>query len=413
MNEIRLRFLSSQDSFIFSIAASTDNDVIRDFLSIFLLSSDEKNYFFPFHQNSPELVNNIREFTSKIENQAPQIHKLRQSIERLLNAEYFYMYPGSGFSQEESISIGNYLVSLNTKRDYELLNSEMENIFGAILRDYEIKAYDNKRRIFIGEPDKKKRICRFCGKKMPEVQFRKKAHVISESLGNKSIIINEECDTCNEAFGKEIELDIAEFLSTFRTFFSVTGKEGIPTTKGRNFEFRHVKDREFILKYQQLSPQNLMFPHDILLLTNPIKNQNIYKALCKYALSAADKDDLKYFTDTIKWLHGEILFSDLPRVALGLSYVFMKDNPAILLYKRKRDVMELPYMVGEFHFTCWVFIFIIPLSSRDEMHFNDTETFKHFWNAFPFHRSEIRWEFLDLSRNIEQPFELILRFKKT
>ncbi|MEX6156050.1 HNH endonuclease [Providencia hangzhouensis] len=40
-----------------------------------------------------------------------------------------------------------------------------------------------------------------------ETSFNKEAHAISEALGNKSIILNEECDNCNEFFDKNIERD--------------------------------------------------------------------------------------------------------------------------------------------------------------------------------------------------------------
>lgn len=37
----------------------------------------------------------------------------------------------------------------------------------------------------IGEDDKSKRVCRFCGQQMPEVTFDKEAHAIQDALGNK------------------------------------------------------------------------------------------------------------------------------------------------------------------------------------------------------------------------------------
>jgi hypothetical protein len=41
--------------------------------------------------------------------------------------------------------------------------------------------------------DKKKRVCRFCGKSPPDVTFKKVAHAIPELLGNKSIESAYEC----------------------------------------------------------------------------------------------------------------------------------------------------------------------------------------------------------------------------
>lgn len=33
------------------------------------------------------------------------------------------------------------------------------------------------------------KVCRFCGKRYPEVKFRKKAHAISEMVGNKEFVL--------------------------------------------------------------------------------------------------------------------------------------------------------------------------------------------------------------------------------
>ena len=58
------------------------------------------------------------------------------------------------------------------------------------------------KKIILGEKEDRK--CRFCGKRPPEVSFRKIAHAIPEALGNKSIQSLYECDSCNEAFGNGI-----------------------------------------------------------------------------------------------------------------------------------------------------------------------------------------------------------------
>ena len=65
-------------------------------------------------------------------------------------------------------------------------------------RDYEISYYS---KIKQGELKRDKRICRFCGKKMPETTFIKDAHVVPESIGgSKELLCYEECDNCNEEF---------------------------------------------------------------------------------------------------------------------------------------------------------------------------------------------------------------------
>lgn len=79
--------------------------------------------------------------------------------------------------------------------------------------------------------DKTNRVCRFCGKRRPEVTFRKAAHAIPEALGNKSIESAYECDACNDKFERGIENDLGKWSKPMRTFARIRGKSGVPTLK--------------------------------------------------------------------------------------------------------------------------------------------------------------------------------------
>ena len=92
--------------------------------------------------------------------------------------------------------------------DYEGFRRYRTEVCGILIDNYRMVFYEQKRKqLRIGETDKAKRKCRFCRESMPTVKFDKDAHTISEGLGNKSIITNDECDTCNETLGKDIEQD--------------------------------------------------------------------------------------------------------------------------------------------------------------------------------------------------------------
>lgn len=83
---------------------------------------------------------------------------------------------------------------------------------------------------------------------MPEVTYSQKAHAISEALGNKTVILFDECDNCNEKFSKSLEPQIVEYLSLFRTMFGVKGKRGDTKYKGYNFSISKTKDVKIELK---------------------------------------------------------------------------------------------------------------------------------------------------------------------
>jgi hypothetical protein len=79
----------------------------------------------------------------------------------------------------------------------------MSDLFREFRKMYSILAFDVSTTKSIGEQDKSKRICRFCNNTRANVTFKNIAHAISESLGNKKIILNEECDECNAEFGSD------------------------------------------------------------------------------------------------------------------------------------------------------------------------------------------------------------------
>lgn len=76
----------------------------------------------------------------------------------------------------------------------------------------------------------KERACRFCIQEYPNVTFRKEAHVIPQLLGNKNIIHDCECDSCNILFGT-YEDSFSKFLGMHRTTDFIKGQEGIPSFK--------------------------------------------------------------------------------------------------------------------------------------------------------------------------------------
>ena len=87
------------------------------------------------------------------------------------------------------------------------------------------------KRVFLG--DKRNRRCRFCGGVRPKVTFKKVAHAVPESLGNKSLFSFYECDDCNRLFGDGIENDLGNWSIPMRTLARIKGKKGFPTMKRR------------------------------------------------------------------------------------------------------------------------------------------------------------------------------------
>ena len=291
------------------------------------------------------------------------------------------------------------LQSLNSEIPYESLHETLSYAFGKIIENYEMIGANGDSPFFSGEPDKKLRVCRYCGDSSPKTSFSNTGHTISEGSGNKKIITNDECDKCNKKFGDGIEQTFIDYVSFFRTQFGVKGKEGIADTVGENFRFKRIADRKFVLEYTSDNTENTDGPPESITLT-PYKKtipQDIYRALCKYALGLVNNEHLKAFGKTIKWIKGEFDASRLPKVAQAFTFTFFDEHPSIARYIRKNDLKCFPYAVCEFHFVCLTFVFLIPLFNNEENEIHTDEYFDSFWELFQYSKTSHIWQYFDFS----------------
>ena len=189
-----------------------------------------------------------------------------------------------------------------------------------------------------------------------------------------------------------------------RTFFDIKNKENqIPQMKGENFSFSMSENREATLKLKD----EFDFSQPVQLkLGNKIKMQNIYKALCKFALGAIDSEHLSHFDETIKWIKGQKNIEKLPKVILIRLPKPMKTK--ISLYIRKLDEIKIPLLVGKFNFACYKYIFIVPtFCERD---FIDEKEYYDFLECFSFIKDPNSLEFIDFSDNQEKEVVFNLNF---
>ena len=128
-------------------------------------------------------------------NSIAQVHRIGGGLAFASGAEFNY-----GETGNPGLTVKTWL-ALNKRSTFHIMPSisvynryRLETGY-SILTNYNICEFGTKR-IHIGEQNKEKRICRFCNNKSENVTFKNKAHAISEALGNKTIILNEECDNC-------------------------------------------------------------------------------------------------------------------------------------------------------------------------------------------------------------------------
>ncbi len=232
---------------------------------------------------------------------------------------------------------------------------------------YTTLGFDGSEKIYIGEPCRDKRVCRFCGKSYPVVKFSKKAHALSESIGTKHIINNEECDTCNELFSG-IEQDFYNRHAFHLTCYNIKGKNGSRKIKTPEIS---IFNHNGILTFDQLNPKHYKERNGVgkidftfLLRGYPHKPQNIYKCLVKYALSIIDSQYINEFKATIDWITTDYLnFITLPKV-LFYSTDF-HEHPRIAYFIRTCAHDKFPYAFAAMEFANIGYFFIIPLGHNE------------------------------------------------
>ncbi|SHN24963.1 HNH endonuclease [Chitinophaga sp. CF418] len=390
------------------------NHLFEDFIMLFISDQDVglesyKIKIQSVQQNTEAFRQKLTAFIEYYKEHDLRFHRLLSYFQKLKENEHFILWPTDDLSPEKRNELHLILTSLEESLDYKVISREHNELFASLLEAYHLMAFGELTKEGIGEKNKEMRVCRFCGKKRPTVSFKNVAHAISESLGNKKIILHEECDECNERFGSAsgIEKSLISYLKIYGSYFGVKGKSGVAKFKGRNFTLTNegiIKLDHFLRKGEK--------PHDTsfrLETYEKIVAQDIYRTLCKYALSVIDSSVLINLRDTVRWINREYNLDRLPKVGLLKSYERFTKHPSILIYQRKNMDTTLPFLVGELHYTFLIIVYIIPLAAGD-VNFTDEISYGRFWQFFKHYSRSEGWQFLNLSDQKEKDLTINLNF---
>ena len=415
MYSYKVRFFTTTKEIGFVMKSSQKEEVEEftyDLLDVFVkFEENEKPKLNTLQKYSETNEKFLSEFIQKYRTRLPQLNALSAFLKKLHRDQYFIFLPNLELDQVEQLKLNDYLKTIAEGKKYSQPTNYHHPYYGDLLNSYTIHFVGNKR-VSIGERDKNKRECRFCGGDNSTTSFNNKAHAISEALGNKTIIIFDECDSCNKKFSETIEPDIIIYLSLFRTMFGVKGKRGNKKIQGKNFKlqneeginlaFNSIADRpNFDNKNYKL---HLNFGHTII-------SQNVYKTLCKYFLSVIDKKHLIHFNKTIEWIRGNIIINQLPKIAEKTTYEVFTIQPELVYYLRKDDSNNLPFAVCEFRFTCKILVFIVPLSDADGYEYLKEAEYGNFWSKFKHYQKSENWAFKDFSNSNPRDFSINLDFE--
>ncbi len=156
-------------------------------------------------------------------------------------------------------------------------------------------------RVYVGEKDKSKRVCRFC-KGTGVDRYKNLSHALQEGLGNHLLFAYEECDVCNDLFSNTVETSLFRFLETNRNLSQIRGKRSaIHNQEGLNFHIHpdpvtkqpvvYVKQEHIYNEVYQGKLTGRIFLYN----KGPISYQGIYKALVKFAVDMIPSDRISSF----------------------------------------------------------------------------------------------------------------------
>lgn len=185
---------------------------------------------------------------------------------------------------------------------------EFANACKKFYANYEsIASYDTNqvKDVFLG--DKNNQVCRFCGRKKGEVTFKKKAHALSNLIGNNRLFSYYECDECNGNRFSKYESDFSNYMKLLHCLLQIKGKRGIPSYKSRKDDFTRVDIKDCISVLQKedetaianLDKKNKIIHFKGKRTYTPV---NVYKCLLKMALTVMPDSELPEITNAMDFL---------------------------------------------------------------------------------------------------------------
>lgn len=216
--------------------------------------------------------------------------------------------------------------------------------------------------------DKGSKICRFCGRTIPDVRFEDDAHAIPQFLGNNRLFSYHECDVCNHEFGEKIEDDFSKFLGFYRTVSQMPGKNKVPSFKSKDTRI-DVTNKIFLQTSIKGKIDPVAGEITISEPTDSFTPLGVVKCLVKMALTLMPDSEIEYFEDTIKWVKEK---EYIPRGSFNICEGFASGLPLqdifnyILLRKEGALNTNIPYAIYVVQFSNYVYQTYLPFCKRDQ-----------------------------------------------
>lgn len=422
MNALRIFFMTSNDGMEIALQPITDEsaELFNNLMQCFGELKDGCLNIKAEQQANKETKEKLEKISDEFSPQLPALKNLSKKISDLKEDEYFLILQALPTDTKSKHQLEIYLNFINKKKGQNFTGEEFkaeldraQEMFLDLLDNYNIDQPRTDRRTIIGTKNKSSRICRFCEKGISDgATFRKVAHAISEGLGNKNIILADECDSCNEYFGKEIEPQLITHLDIYRAFLGIKGKKGLPTITFKNGKITHNDEMAVVITrdFEKISDEEFVVMLETNNKFNPLK---LYKALVKIALSTISSDVMHHFRTTYEWLSSDKGATvELPKIARCVLHSGFTKHPEITNYVRKSDDYSLPHLFSEFRIGSFLYVFIVPFSKKDQLQFVDPAEYESFWNRLEHYATVKTWKFDRLDTSVDIAITERIHIKK-
>jgi hypothetical protein len=153
------------------------------------------------------------------------------------------------------------------------------------------------------------KICRVCDRDQSAASFTKKAHVVPDLAGNKTLFSNYECDDCNERFGK-VEDDLGKMTLFSRMFSGIPKKRGGPPAYKNPRETVSIRSSEHTInivgredrEQEKLIVERSKGELHISIRTQAFRPLAVFKSLAKVAFMLIPSEQLTQFSHLKAWL---------------------------------------------------------------------------------------------------------------
>jgi len=274
---------------------------------------------------------------------------------------------------------------MNPKIQLDEINTKLFKNFFSYYQSYDGIVVDNRKKTILKHYEEKR--CRFCGKSYPEVKFKNDAHVISQFLGNRTLVSNFECNTCNSLFSK-YESSLAAFINPYRSILQIKGG------KGKGYPKHKEPDEKFSVFTENDNITIETFDKNLIKVNQSSKTLslqptiqsyipiNIYKVFLKIGLCFIKEDEIRFYGKAIEFLqdynNNNFKYTYFAKVYKTFIPGIYNSPTSLFIFNIKKKTKNYPNHIIVLAHNNFIYQYILPFYKNKIYKRNDEITFPLF-----------------------------------